>query len=182
MATLRNVLVAVCFLGLALNAEAKWWIFGGSNDAVNLKYVYYNGVSSDEIAPKITLFTDALRDGEMKITGRATASKGDIGYVRISIDNKTTWRETKLSSNGGFEYAFKPETGKNYIIYLEAADTAGKSNDIELSRKEFAFSAAPLRTAVVESLDALSTIRNSHSALGSLSRGRSERVRGRRSA
>ncbi len=152
----KLLLILTAVLSLAGAADAKWWIFGKSNDEVGLRYLYINQVSAEEAGPKIKIFRETLgTDGLIKINGRASAGKGGVGSVRISLDDKATWQDVKFSDNGTFEYSFKPETGKTYTMLLEITDTAGKTNKVDETRKEITLSDESIQAKVKETLDAM---------------------------
>jgi len=149
----RSVILLAAALSLsATPSQAKWWIFGKSNEAVSLKYLYFNGVASEDSGAKLTFYRSLLKGGGLQVTGRAMAGQGSIGYVRLSFDGKKTWNDAKLADNGAFEYVFTPEPGKAYDFYLEAADTAGKANEVDATHKELSFSDEDASTQVREAL------------------------------
>jgi len=150
----KSLAMALCVMSaLACSAQAKWWIFGKSNQDVGLKYVYLNGVSFEETGTKLTMYSEMLSEGTAKLSGKAYVGQGKVGSVRVTVDNKENWTDAKFSDDGAFEYLFKPVTGKNYVIYVEVTDTAGKTNDIEATRKEVSVSQEGVRAAVQKSLD-----------------------------
>ncbi len=152
----KILLIAVAIFTITASADAKWWIFGKSNDEVGFKYVYVNKVSTDETGPKIKIFKETLgTDGLVKITGKAAVGKSAVGSVRISLDDKASWAEVKFADNGTFEYSFKPEAGKTYAMLLEVTDTAGKTNKVEDTRKEITLSEESIQAKVKETLDAM---------------------------
>ncbi|OGR42026.1 MAG: hypothetical protein A2X35_02220 [Elusimicrobia bacterium GWA2_61_42] len=141
---------------MAMTADAKWWIFGKSGGDVGLKYLQVNRIASDETGTKITVFRETLSaDGLIRINGRASAAKGAVGSVRVSLDDKATWSDVKFSDNGTFEFAFKPEQGKTYKMLVEVTDTAGKTNKVEETRKEISLSDENIQAKVRAALDAL---------------------------
>ncbi|OGR50731.1 MAG: hypothetical protein A2049_11085 [Elusimicrobia bacterium GWA2_62_23] len=150
----KLLIIAAALLISAGTVDAKWWIFGKSKAEVGLKYLHINGVSADETGPKIKLFREMLgADGLVKISGRA--SGGQIGSVRLTLDDKATWTEVKLAANGTFEQSFKPEAGRTYALLIEVTDTAGKMNKPEETRKELTLSEENVQARVREALDAL---------------------------
>ncbi|MBI4847128.1 MAG: hypothetical protein HY808_00930 [Nitrospirae bacterium] len=138
---------------LSASAEAKWWIFGQSNEEVSINYLYINKVASEEGGPKLVIYKESLSDGMITVNGKASVRKGKIGGVRVTTDNKEKWEDAKFSDNGAFEYLFRPETGKSYVIYVEIMDTAGKTNDIESTRKEVTVSDESVQSLIKEALD-----------------------------
>jgi hypothetical protein len=152
----KILLILTAVLSLSVAADAKWWIFGKSNDEVGLKYLYVNKVSSEEAGPKIKIFKETLgTDGLVKINGKAAVGKGGVGSVRISLDDKATWQDVKFADNGTFEYSFKPEQAKTYAMLVEVTDTAGKTNKVEDTRKEITLSDENIQAKVRETLDAM---------------------------
>lgn len=150
-------LFAIMMFLLALTgvAEAKWWIFGQSNEEVSFSYLYLNSVSYDESGLKTSVPKSSLVDGQLRINGRAKIGKGKIGGVRVSLDDRATWQEAKFAEDGTFEFRFRPELGKTYILYVEVTDTAGKANDVEKTRKELTIIESNAQQLVRASLDEL---------------------------
>ncbi len=150
-------LFTIMMLLLALTgvAEAKWWIFGQSNEEVSFSYLYLNSVSYEESGLKTSVPKSSLENGELRINGRAKVGKGKIGGVRISRDDRATWQDAKFSDDGTFEFRFRPELAKTYILYLEITDTAGKVNDVDKTRKELTIIESNAQQLVKTSLDEL---------------------------
>lgn len=130
------LLVLAAFCLTPGGAQAKWWIFGQANDEVSFGYLYLNQISYDECGPKVSVPKNSLGGGRLLISGKVAVGKGKVGGVRVTTDNKETWQEGKLADDGVFEYSFTPEVGKSYILFIEATDTTGKTNDVEKTRKE----------------------------------------------
>lgn len=153
----KTILLAAALLCFVLSgvAEAKWWIFGQANDEVSISYLHLNDIPYEESGPKLTIYRDMLANGEMVLRGKARVGKGKIGGVSVSLDNRETWKEASYSSDGGFEFRFRPEIGKAYIMFVEVTDTAGKTNDIESTRKEITISDGSFQNEVRNALDAL---------------------------
>jgi len=152
----KLLLVIAAMVSISISADAKWWIFGKSNDEVGLKYLYVNKAAADETGPKIKIFKETLgADGLIKIAGKASVGKGAVGSVRISLDDKASWLDVKFAENGTFEHSFKPETGKTYAMLVEVTDTAGKTNKVEDTRKEITLSTEDIQAKVRETLDAV---------------------------
>jgi len=153
----RKSLTMILSLALVLfslaSVEAKWWIFGQSEDNVEISYLFINKASFDETGAKITLFKEMLPDGKVTINGKAVAGKGKIGSVRISLDGKETWRDANLSESGVFEFSFKPEMGKTYAIFIEISDTTGKTNDVAATARQVVLSDRNVRSFIIEALD-----------------------------
>ncbi|MBA4396094.1 MAG: hypothetical protein C0394_01700 [Syntrophus sp. (in: bacteria)] len=145
-------------------AEAKWWIFGQSEDDVNIQYLFLNKASFDETGSKITLYQEMLPDGKITITGKAVVGKGKVGGARISLDNKESWNDANLSEDGAFEYSFRPELGKKYVIYIEVSDTTGKTNDVKATYREVTVSDRNVMSIVKEALDGLIDAYQRHDA------------------
>ena len=149
-----NLVVSFLILFLStVNADAKWWIFGQSNDEININYMYINKISYDETGPELTIYKETLLDGLIHITGKASVRKGKIGGVRVSTSNKERWEEAKFSETGAFEYSFRPDPDKEHVLYVEIMDTAGKTNDIEATRKKVKLSDQNIMALIRETLD-----------------------------
>ena len=131
-----TLLLTALFVMNAASAEAKWWIFGRSNDDVSFSYLFLNKVSYEESGAKVTLYKDLLQDGQILVNGRVRVGSGKVGAVKVSTDDKATWEKATFSPEGVFEYRFAPVTGKTYILSVEAMDTTGKKNDVDATRKE----------------------------------------------
>ncbi len=152
--TIQSIFAAlVLTIALATSADAKWWIFGQSNDEVSASYIYLNKTNYEESGPKVTLYKDVLQDGMIVVNGKASVRKGKVGSVRVTINNKESWQDAKLSENGAFEFRFRPEAGKTYVMFIEIMDTSGKTNDIEATRKEVTISDQNIAALVRDVLD-----------------------------
>jgi hypothetical protein len=153
---LHNLLILLAAVLLCTApAEAKWWIFGQANEEVSVNYLYLNKVSYDESGPKVTLYRESLTNGLVTLTGKASARAGKIARVRVTVNNKETWEKAKLSDNGAFEFSFRPDEGKAVTMFVEIADSAGKTNDVDTTRKEIVLSDQSMQGAVREALDGL---------------------------
>jgi hypothetical protein len=151
------VLIAVFCCVMNRVADAKWWIFGQSNEDVSFSYLYLNSVSYEESGLKTSVPKSSLEDGQLRINGRAKIGKGNIGGVRVSLDDRATWQDSKFAEDGTFEFRFRPELGKTYILYVEVTDTAGKINDVEKTRKELTIIESNAQELARTSLDELLT-------------------------
>jgi len=130
MKKLILIVLIICFLGVA-QVQAKWWIFGQSEDIVELNYLYVNGISFDDIDDEVILSTESLESGMVRVHGKASAGRNKIGKVSVSIDGGQTWRTSEMAKDGAFEYRFDAETGRSYKMRVKAMDTTGKSNEPE---------------------------------------------------
>ncbi len=139
----------------AASASAKWWIFGKSQDAVRVEHLFLNRLAFDETGTKLTVYKETLPEGMINIKGKAVADKSKIGAVQVSVDGKEKWEKAKLSDNGAFEYAFKPQTGTTYKIYVKAIDTTGKPNDVDATYKEVTIAETTVKDGVKEALDSM---------------------------
>ncbi len=157
MKKLLNLLLIVMTAVLLLggSAEAKWWIFGQSQDEITVKYLYLNGVSFDEGGQKVMLIKEMLPNGAIEIKGKASAGTAKIGAVQISTNNKVKWEKAKLDKDGTFDYVFVPQMDKTYDIFVKIMDTRGKTNDIERTYKQVTISASSLRDLVTGVLNGL---------------------------
>jgi hypothetical protein len=141
------------FSVLVVNADAKWWIFGTSEDEVETSYLFLNKVAFSELGNKVTLYRNMLPMGTITIQGKGTAGKNKVGSVRITLDNKDTWQDVKLSESGAFEFTFRPEIDKTYKVSVEVTDTTGKTNKIENTYKEITVSQIDIQAVVRDALD-----------------------------
>jgi len=143
-------------VGLAGTSQAKWWIFGKSAGGIRIHYLYLNKVSFDNsVDPDITFFKGNLIDGSLNIKGKASVSKGQIGSVQVTLDNKKTWQKAKLSQNGSFLFAFTPEIDKPYEILVKIIDTTGQTNDVDATYKKLKVIDKDISGLVIKSLDKL---------------------------
>lgn len=143
--------VLLCLLA-ATNVQAKWWIFGQSEDEVSIKYLYLNEVSVDEANAKLTVYKEFLPEGLIVLRGKASSIKAKIASVRVTIDGKEKWEDARFSEDGGFEYRFAPEIGKTYTVLIEVTNTSGKTNNIEETRREITLSDRNIRGMVQQVL------------------------------
>lgn len=155
MRVLKCLSVFFILLMVAMPAQAKWWIFGQANEEVQTRFVLLNDINYDELGDKVTLYRDSLPQGMVKIVGKAGISRGKVGGIRLSFDDRQTWQDAKFSDDGGFEFQFTPEINKTYVVFLEIMDTAGKTNDIEATRKEVTVSDQSMSNMVQQALDAM---------------------------
>lgn len=155
MNTLKLFTLTLLCMTFTSVAEAKWWIFGQANEEVTINYLYLNDIPYDESGQKLTVYRDMLTGGEIILRGKARIDKGKIGGASVSLDNRATWNEAQFSSDGSFEYRFRPEIGKTYIMYVEVIDTAGKANDIESTRKEVIVGEGSFQKLMRETLDTM---------------------------
>lgn len=145
----------IIFFLISTHAQAKWWIFGQSQDEISIPYLYINNISYDEGGDEITLYKQYLDEGNIVIKGKGSLKQGGIGSVQISSDGKESWQKAELSRDGAFVYKFKPETGKKYEIYVKVLNTSGKTNDFEETRKFVTVSEQDIKAAVIEALNKL---------------------------
>lgn len=149
------IIISLTLAILITSADAKWWIFGASEDQVETSYLFLNKVSFSELGTKVTLYRSMLPNGMVMVQGRALAGQNKIGSVRITLDAKVSWVDAKLSENGAFEYGFTPEMGKTYKLYVEVTDTRGKTNKIEDTYKEIVVSDMNIQSLVREAMNKL---------------------------
>jgi hypothetical protein len=142
-------------LAFPLAGQAKWWIFGASEEEVAINYLYLNQMSYEEAGEKIRLFRETMPDGLLTLRGKASVRRGTIGGVFVSLDDKATWERAKLAEDGTFIYSFKPEMGKTYILHVRVIDTRGRTNAVEGTRKEVTLDEGNITAAVREVLDHL---------------------------
>lgn len=146
------------FVGLAgfvAEAEAKWWIFGQSEDEVATRYLYLNDISYDELGDKVTLYRELLPNGQATLKGRGQAGRNKVGAVQISLDNGATWQKANLAADGSFIHNFTPRLGETYQLSVKILDTAGKSNDVEATRKELTVAEGDISSLIRAALDAM---------------------------
>lgn len=155
MNALRLLAITVLCLAMTNVAEAKWWIFGQSENEISTRYLYLNGVSYDELGDKVTVYRETLPEGQLVLRGKAGTTSSQVAVVQVSRDGKATWQEAARSDDGTFEYAFKPEIGKSYLLYVKIMDTTGKSNDVEATRKEVSVSDQNISALVRKALNDL---------------------------
>lgn len=148
--------LAGAVLLLAGAAEAKWWIFGKGNAEVSLTYLHVNKLAADEAGKTLTLYRETLPpDGMVRISGKAYVGKGRVGAIRLSLDDKASWKDVPFADNGTFDFSFKPEVDRTYVLYVEVTDTAGKMNNVENTRKEIVLSTDNIQARVRETLNDL---------------------------
>ncbi len=151
----KTIILVLLLVTPALNADAKWWIFGQSDVGVSTRYIYINDLSYDELGNKVTFYQESLPDGKIFIRGKGSAGKNRIGAVRVSLDGKETWQKAQVANDGSFVYSFTPEVGQSYEVYVKVLDTTGKSNDVDASRKELLISDENMQDQVYKTLDQL---------------------------
>lgn len=153
--------IGILYLTLAvlclapLQAQAKWWIFGQTENEISTRYLFLNGVSYDELGAKATVYRETLENGMITLRGKADAKTSHIGSIQVSIDGKGSWEKARKAGDGAFEYSFRPETGKSYLLYVKIIDTTGKSNDVEATRKELVVSDQNISALIRKTLDGM---------------------------
>ncbi|MBI5595832.1 MAG: hypothetical protein HY928_07055 [Elusimicrobia bacterium] len=152
---MRSLLLLIPLALLSPAAQAGWWIFGQSGNEVSLSYLTINGVSFDETGPRITVYSNTLKDGQAVVKGRASVRKGKIGLVEVTADGGDSWLKATLSAAGDFEQRFPAESGKVYKVLVRVTDTSGKTNDWQSTAKELSVSERDVRSEVKGALDAL---------------------------
>ena len=88
----RSVILLAAALSLsAAPSQAKWWIFGKSNEVVSLKYLYFNGVSAEDSGPKLTFYRSLLKGGGPYFIGQVSGGrgKGKKGAGFLACDGNT---------------------------------------------------------------------------------------------
>jgi hypothetical protein len=134
-------------------ADAKWWIFGKSEEPVSIEYLYINQIAFEQSDKQVFLFKEFLTSGMVDIRGRALVSNGAVGAVKVSLDDRKSWQDAKLSSGGSFEFKFKPEEGKTYDFYIQVIDTLGKTNNVEETHKVIQLTDQNIRALIKQILD-----------------------------
>ncbi|NLG19431.1 MAG: hypothetical protein GX556_19080 [Fibrobacter sp.] len=136
-------------------ADAFWWLFGKTKDDVRFTYLNINNMPFDQSSNEITFYQDQLQNGIIEIRGRAVAGRARIGSVQISLDDKESWQPATLNDDGAFNFKFRPVTDKTYKIYIEAMETAGKTNEISETYKEVKVSKHDISSSVIEFMNKL---------------------------
>ncbi|MBI2362472.1 MAG: hypothetical protein HYV15_03705, partial [Elusimicrobia bacterium] len=152
---MRSLLLLIPLTLLSPAVQAGWWIFGQSGNEVSLSYLTLNGVSFDETGPRITVYSNTLKDGQAVVKGRASVRKGKIGLVEVTADGGDSWLKAALSAAGDFEQRFPAQAGQVYKVLVRVTDTSGKTNDWQSTAKELSVSERDVRAEVKASLDAL---------------------------
>jgi len=137
--------------------EAKWWIFGQSQDEVATRFIYLNDISYDELGDQVTLYRDMLPAGRVEIRGRGQSGKNRIGAAEVSLDGGQSWQKIDLSRDGSFHFRFTPEINREYDLALRLLDTSGKSNEVDDTRKKLTVSDRDIQSIIREALDAMIT-------------------------
>ena len=147
----------VLLTALAGNVQAKWWIFGSAKGDVTIRYLFLNKTSFDEADAKVTLYKEMLSQGMITVAGKADAKPNNIGNVKVSLDNKATWKDAHLSQDGAFEFNFRPEVGKTYSLFVKVTDTAGRTNDVAATHREVVLTEENIQGQAREALAKLIT-------------------------
>lgn len=155
MKAIRFLMLVTLLALLPATSHAKWWIFGQSENEISTRYLYLNGVSYDELGDKVTIYRETLESGQVVLRGKAATSSSAVGSVQISTNNKESWDKARKTSDGSFEYSFRPETGKTYQINVKIIDTTGKTNDVDATRKELAVSDQNISVMIRQAMDEL---------------------------
>ncbi|MDD2781181.1 hypothetical protein [Sulfuricurvum sp.] len=152
----KIVLLVIGFLFiLAPSLEAKWWIFGGSEEEVGFDYLYVNSLSFDDVDKEAVLPKESLDKGYLHIRGKARTGKNGVGAITVSLDGGKTWGKAKFEKDGGFDFSFEPNFTQFYDVYVKVIDTAGKSNEIDNSHIKISFTDTDYRSLIAETLNKL---------------------------
>lgn len=155
MNAVRFFVILTMLALLPATGHAKWWIFGQAENEISTRYLYLNGVSYDELGDKVTIYRETLDNGQVVLRGKAATSSSAVGSVQVSTTNRERWEKARKTSDGSFEYGFRPETGKKYVIYVKIIDTTGKTNDVDATRKEITISDQNISTLIRQAMDEL---------------------------
>jgi hypothetical protein len=155
MKIVKLVILALFCCAISSVAEAKWWIFGQSENEISTKYLYLNGIPYDELGDKVTIYRETLENGQVVLRGKAATSSSAVGSVQVSLNNKESWTKASKTFDGAFEYSFRPETGKNYVIFVKIIDTTGKTNEVDSTRKEVTISEQNIGALIRQAMDEL---------------------------
>lgn len=155
MNAVRYLVILIMLALLPATGHAKWWIFGQAENEISTRYLYLNGVSYDELGDKVTIYRETLQNGQVTLRGKAATSSSAVGSVQVSTTDKESWEKARKASDGSFEYSFRPETGKTYVLYVKIIDTTGKTNDVDATRKEITISGQNISTLIRQALDEL---------------------------
>lgn len=137
--------------------EAKWWIFGQSQDEVATRFIYLNDISYEELGDQVTLYRDMLPAGRVEIRGRGQSGKNRIGAAEVSLDGGQSWQKIELSRDGSFYFRFTPDINREYDLALRLLDTSGKSNEVDDTRKKLTVSDRDIQSMIRDVLDAMIT-------------------------
>jgi len=151
----RCLVILIMLALLPATGHAKWWIFGQSENEISTRYLYLNGISYDELGDRVTIYRETLENGQVTLRGKAATSSSAVGSVQVSLNGKESWEKARKAADGSFEYSFRPETGKKYIIYVKIIDTAGKTNDVDATRKEITISDQNISALLRQAMDEL---------------------------
>lgn len=151
----KILILLITLLCLVPSIEAKWWIFGGSEEEVSFNYLYVGNLSFDDINQEAIILESSLDEGYLHIRGKGRSGKNTIGNVSISLDGAKTWQKVKFEKDGGFDFTFEPDLKATYDIYVKIIDTSGKSNEIEDSHVKISFSDLDVQEQIEKTLNAL---------------------------
>jgi len=155
MNAVRLLVIITMLALLPTTGHAKWWIFGQSENEISTRYLYLNGVSYDELGDKVTVYRETLEQGQLVLRGKAATTSSAVGSVQVSTNGKESWEKARKTTDGSFEYAFRPETGKQYVLFVKIIDTTGKTNDVDATRKEVTVSDRNISALIRQAMDEL---------------------------
>lgn len=153
---MKKVLVLIFFTFIFQEINAKWWIFGQSEEKeISFQFLYINDIPYEELDKEIIFYRQMLKDGYITIKGKAKSKTASIGSVEISLDERMNeWYKANLNKNGVFEYSFKPQKDKCSII-IKVTDTTGFSNDFESTKKVIKLENRSIRDIIEKTLNIL---------------------------
>jgi hypothetical protein len=155
MNVVKVIILMTMLALLPATGHAKWWIFGQSENEISTRYLYLNGISYDELGDKVTVYRETLEQGQLILRGKAATTSSTVGSVQVSINGKESWDKARKTADGSFEYAFRPETGKQYVLFVKIIDTTGKTNDVDATRKEVVVSDRNISALIRQAMDEL---------------------------
>jgi len=149
------IILTSLILLIVPSLEAKWWIFGGSENESGFEYLYAGNLSFDDVNDKVVILKESLDKGYLHIKGKAQSGSSQIGAIKVSLDGAKTWKKAKFEKDGGFDFSFEPNIKESYDIYVKVIDTSGKSNDIQDSHIVVSFSDFDVQETIQATLDQL---------------------------
>ena len=122
--------VGLVFLTYINPAQAKWWIFGKTEDIPEIVNLFVGGVDVTNMESR-GLFLDAsnLEAGGVVIKGFVAPGEAPAAVVKISLDGGGNWEDINIQQNS-FVHQFEPVEGQEYHLQFKVMDTLGKESDV----------------------------------------------------
>lgn len=142
------ILLGLMILTWTNQVQAKWWIFGKSEDTPEINSLFIANMDIGGVSEKsIVLDRSNLEGRNIVIKGFVTKATNPLAIVKISMDGGQTWEDVEVKDNS-FIYQFEPEENKEYTPQFKVMDTAGTESDVK-DLPQFTLSYKPVEVSQI---------------------------------